>query len=367
MTIWAAELTFATPTTSSPAASPQIASMAGRSSPITAAMDPTPTGTASCMNWPRLRTRRMASASGRAPAITRAEYSPRLWPAVRSGVNPRSAQAAAAATLVARSAGCVLAVSWSSASGPSKHSRAISNPSASLASAYTAFAAADVSAKARPIPTAWEPCPGQRNAIFMSALLPADQRGAPGEAASEGRQEQQVAPLDAAEGPRLFEGDVDRRGSGVAVPVDVDEHPLHGHGEPLRRGLDDPEVGLMWHEQGHVGGGEPVPLEDAARRLLEHPDRHLEHLVALHLGVVHPRGDGLGRRRVLAAAARLVEQLPVAPVGVEIRVDHAAVVVGGAEDNRPGGVGEEDAGAPVREVGDARERLRADAEHVAVL
>src|SRR5664280_2790876 len=46
-----------------------------------AAMAPTPTGTASCMYLPRLRTVRTASVNDRVPAPTCAEYSPRLCPA----------------------------------------------------------------------------------------------------------------------------------------------------------------------------------------------------------------------------------------------------------------------------------------------
>ncbi len=97
-------------------------------------MAPVPTGTASCMSSPRRRTTRTASAKDRAPATTSAEYSPRLWPAAIAGARPRSASTAAAATLAVRIAGCVFAVSWSSVSGPSKQSRARSNPRASLAS-----------------------------------------------------------------------------------------------------------------------------------------------------------------------------------------------------------------------------------------
>ena len=70
-----------------------------------AAIAPAPAGTASCMNSPRLRTSRTASGKRRAPPATRAEYSPRLWPANMSGMSPRSAQAAAMATLAVSTAG----------------------------------------------------------------------------------------------------------------------------------------------------------------------------------------------------------------------------------------------------------------------
>ena len=144
-TIWPAELMFATPTTSPCAASLHSASTTPSSSPMIAAIAPVPTGTASCMNSPRLRTTRTASAKRNAPATTSAEYSPRLCPAARLGVRPRSPQALAAATLAVSTAGCVFAVSARSDSGPWNASFMRSKPSASLASSNTAFAAGEAS------------------------------------------------------------------------------------------------------------------------------------------------------------------------------------------------------------------------------
>ena len=71
-------LKFAGDTTSPCAASRHTASTVATSSPITAAIAPTPGGTASCMACPRMRTRRIASDSSSAPAATSALYSPRL-------------------------------------------------------------------------------------------------------------------------------------------------------------------------------------------------------------------------------------------------------------------------------------------------
>ncbi len=110
-----------------------------------AAIAPVPTGTACCMNSPRLRTTRTASRKRSAPATTSAEYSPRLCPAARLGVRPRSAQTRAAATLAVSTAGCVFAVSARSLSGPSNASFARSMPSASFASSKTALAAGEAS------------------------------------------------------------------------------------------------------------------------------------------------------------------------------------------------------------------------------
>ena len=44
-------------------------------------MAPMPTGTAVCIACPRLRKRRAVSATDKAPAIAKAEYSPKEWPA----------------------------------------------------------------------------------------------------------------------------------------------------------------------------------------------------------------------------------------------------------------------------------------------
>ncbi len=112
-------------------------------------MAPTPAGTASCMNRPRSRTRRTASANGSAPAATLAEYSPSECPAAKAPPSSRSGKRARrsskAATEWVRMAGCVLAVSFSSSSGPSKQSRESAKPSAASASSNTARAAADAS------------------------------------------------------------------------------------------------------------------------------------------------------------------------------------------------------------------------------
>src|SRR5262245_20734590 len=405
MTICWGELTFATSTTSPAAASAHTCSTAARSIPMTAAIAPVPTGTASCMNSPRRRTMRTASRKASAPATTRAEYSPRLWPAAMAGVSPRSAATAAAATLTVSTAGWVFAVSASSSSGPSKAKRARSKPSASLASSKTAFAEGEASQKARPMPTACEPWPGKRNAIIdegtrtrpgesadgvgpgarpvaragrvaisvtgsscvKRAALPADQCGAPGEAAAEGGEQHEAPTLEPSGRRRLFHRHVDRRGTAVAVPVDVDEDLVHRQAHALDGGFDDPQIRLVGNEEVQVGGGEPVAPEDRLGALHEHPHGDLEDVVALHLRIVHPRVDRLARRRVTRAAAGHVEQLPVLAVGVEVGIDDPGVALAGLQHGGARGVGQQDAGAPVGEVGDPGQALGADAEHPAVL
>ena len=69
----------------------QAAVTASSSSPIMAAIAPIPAGTAPCISSERRITTRIASAKLIESAATSAEYSPRLWPATRSGVTPPAA------------------------------------------------------------------------------------------------------------------------------------------------------------------------------------------------------------------------------------------------------------------------------------
>ena len=152
-------------TTSPSAASAHARATSPASRPITAAIAPRPTGTASCMNRPRRRTIRTASAKSNVPAHTCAEYSPRLWPATNAGSNPRDASSRLAATLTVRMAGCVFSVRRSWSSGPSKIRRLSGSPSASSASSNVARQTSNASASAFPMPTVCDPCPGKMNPI----------------------------------------------------------------------------------------------------------------------------------------------------------------------------------------------------------
>src|SRR5690242_7061970 len=127
------------------------------------------------------------------------------------------------------------------------------------------------------MPTAWEPCPGKRNAMVTTAARsisrpsswpsPPQQGGAPGESAAESDDEHEIAALEPAGRDRLFERDVDRRGAGVAVPVDVHEDAVHRQVDALGGGLDDPQIGLMRNEQAHVLRREAVARQDALRAI----------------------------------------------------------------------------------------------------
>src|SRR5467141_206330 len=118
------------------------------------------------MYWPRLRTNCTASENFSAPTATSAEYSPKLWPATKSGCMPFSARTLCTATEQVRIAGCVLAVCLRSSSVPTKHSCEIEKPSALSASSKTARAEGYFSASSLPMPGYCDACPGNTNAIF---------------------------------------------------------------------------------------------------------------------------------------------------------------------------------------------------------
>ncbi len=85
-------------------------------------MAPWPSGTASCMNFPRDCRARMASAKLITPAAAHAAYSPSEWPAAICGSTPRDASTRYAAMDTAKIAGWVNSVCFNCSAGPSKHS-----------------------------------------------------------------------------------------------------------------------------------------------------------------------------------------------------------------------------------------------------
>ena len=74
-------------------------------------------------------------------------------------------------------AGCVFSVSLKVSSGPSKHRRESSKPSAWSACSKMTRAAGNVWARLLPMPANCEPCPGNRKAVFMANHLLYDAEG----------------------------------------------------------------------------------------------------------------------------------------------------------------------------------------------
>src|SRR2546421_4642317 len=82
--------------------------------------------------------------------------------------------------LTVRIAGCALIVSLRSGSGPSKHSLLNAKPRISSARRKTRRAVSDTSQSALPMPTYWEPCPGNTKATARPADAPSPFAGGSG-------------------------------------------------------------------------------------------------------------------------------------------------------------------------------------------
>src|SRR5471032_2803459 len=82
------ELTFTGETTCPCADSSHALEIESLSRPIIADIAPVPSGTASCISLPRNSTSEMACLKSSTPAHTKAEYSPRLCPAINTGSVP---------------------------------------------------------------------------------------------------------------------------------------------------------------------------------------------------------------------------------------------------------------------------------------
>ena len=110
---------------------------------------------------------------------------------------------------------------------------------------------------------------------------------APREAAAEGREDEVVAGAEFV----LPVVEAEREGSGgrVAVALDVDHHLVAVDAHPVRRRVDDAEVGLVRDEVADVVAGEPVALHHLGRDIGHAADGELEHLPALLIEVVLAR------------------------------------------------------------------------------
>src|SRR5690606_35128568 len=121
-------------------------------------------------------------------------------------------------------AGCVLTVSARSSAGPLAIRAEIGSPSAASAAASRP-ATSGWAAKASSIPTFWEPCPGNTQAIVI-VVSHARQHGAPGKAAADPFHEHMLPRTDATVAHRDVERQRHRGGGRVGVAVDRDDHPL---------------------------------------------------------------------------------------------------------------------------------------------
>src|SRR5215469_6273723 len=175
-------LSFATAHTSARSAGPSDASAAtsracSTSRPSSAAIAPSPTGIACCIAWPRSLRRWAPSPTESACAAAKAEYSPSECPATKVTFRvrlrrPSVSRTRMTARLAAINAGWAFSVRVSSFSGPSNIKCDRFCASASSTSANSRRADPNAAARAPPMPTACEPCPGNTNARFIRTTSP---------------------------------------------------------------------------------------------------------------------------------------------------------------------------------------------------
>ena len=180
-------------------------------------------------------------------------------------------------------------------------------------------------------------------------LLPLQQGAAPGEAGAEAHAQDLLAPLQQPLLRHLVQGDGDAGRRGVSVAHHVLVELLIGDLQLLRHVVDDALVGLVGHE--------PVDVLQTQAGLLQQ-------------GV-----DTVGHRLYGEAEDLLSVHVDVGPLGAGALDEDGLGIPPGAQGagvgavrqghhRRAGAVAEEDAGAPVGEVGDAAEGLPPDDQGV---
>ena len=129
--------------------------------------------------------------------------------------------------------------------------------------------------------------------------LPANGGRGPGQAGSEGHENDMVTRAEPASPVCLVQRDGAGRGRGVAVFVEVHENPFLGNIDALGNGLDDAEVGLVGNEELDVVWLEAGAFNNRISGIPHAGDGVLEDILADHgeggeapIGILD--GDGTG-------------------------------------------------------------------------
>src|SRR3954453_14428969 len=255
--------------------------------------------------------------------------------------------------------GCVLTVFSSSSAGPSRTSAHKSKPSASLAVSKVSRTAGSDS-KGAIIATDCDPCPGNANANVIMSSAPFHQGCAPGKAAAHCLDHDMLTGLDAA----IPHGFVQRQRNGCRRSVGVSIHGhddvIHGQAELAGGGFDDAQVGLMRYQPVDRRLLELVLGEQLFDGFLQYTHRESEYRVALH---------GHEGRAAHSSSADLSgdgQHLGIAAVGMQTTADNSRGFAR-SEHNGAGTVAEQNAGAAVAPVQNARIDFGADHQCVLAL
>src|SRR6185436_8531758 len=252
--------------------------------------------------------------------------------------------------------GWVLTVSLRSSTGPSSTSFQRSWPIASEAS-ENVLRTPESCAKDFIMPIDWEPCPGNTNAIFMGSRSPAHQNRAPGEAAAYAFQEQRLAGKNAAVSDGLVQCQRNGCRRSVAVMMNGGNQLFPGQSDFPGRSLHDPDVRLVRDKPIQVRYVQSGDLQHFIGPFLKDSNRKLEDCAAIHM---HERRAG---HFAAVYAAGHTQHFLVTAVGMQFRREDPRLFTRGNNDGA-GTVAEQDAGAAIAPVENARIHLRAHYQRV---
>src|SRR5947208_12006346 len=202
------------------------------------------------------------------------------------------------------------------------------------------------------------PPSGGREAGHGSPPSEADGCGAPGEAAPDRVQHEQVAFVEASAAPRLVEREGHRGGRRVAVTGEVGVHALRGKAQVLRERRDDAAVCLMGDEKRDVLDAEPALAEQVARHL-----EQLGHRRAEEVRTPHAHAERLrpwGEARVERSASGQLEEVGLRAARAQEDAEHAPFSRLRTQDHGARGVAEERAADTVVARDHRAERIGAD-------
>src|SRR6185437_1480625 len=236
---------------------------------------------------------------------------------------------------------------------------------ATFRSLTTTWSPARASSAARPAPIPLA-APVMRTLLVGMARSPVEERGAPGEAASESAQDDLRSGLQLAGAGRLLQRERNAGRRRVAVALDGGDGPLHRQLQRFHDRFQHPQVALVQHQEVDVAGRKVVLAEQRADHPWHGVDREVPHLGSVHDEGVESLLQHLGADGELGAAPRHLDVPAAAAVAPQVKVNAPRRLVGLREQHRARAVAEEDAGPAVVPVHDLRERVGADDQRVAV-
>src|SRR6266581_8601147 len=181
-----------------------------------------------------------------------------------------------------------------------------------------------------------------------------------------GNDEDQVALAQTPLFYRVAEPERDRTCGGIPVAVDVDHDLGIVNAQPLLRGANDAQVGLVRHQQREVVLREAIAFQEMRRHLRHAAHSVLEHLRAFLVDIMHALIHGLVIARMERTASWHVEKRAPRPIHVVFKIENALVRTRRFQENRPGAIAKEHTGRAILVVKDGGHGVAADRQHFLV-